>query len=253
MTNFATWSGNFSTMPNPAQTTLEQLNQYLTRLSFAIDSHRGIIDKYIGEYLVAVFGNPTQHPEHSQDALQAANTLLHAQQQFNQANQQTQPTEITTAIHRGDVIAGYLGAQNRHNYAIVGGALDTVQQCFRCAQYYQAQTVLTEPILSTLSPQPTVRLLDYVAFAHHPEGLALYQLLPEHARLRTQEHLSTYHHAHQLFLQQHWQACLAAFLTLQVADENDAVIHTWLRHVRRYQAHPERFLEDYHDGVALHA
>ena len=252
MTNFAVWSSHFAPQADAAQTTLTHLNQYLTRVSFAIDSHRGNINQYIGEYVVGVFGNPIQHPEHGQDALQAAQTLLQAQQQFNQAHADIHAAEITTAIHSGEVITGYLGPQDRHHYAIVGEAFDTVQQCFHCAQHYHAQTVLTEQHLSTLSPRPRVRLLNRIAFAHHAQGLALYQLLPEHAVLATEAHLATYHNARELCLAQQWPAALTQFLALQAADEQDAVIRTWLQQVRCYQAHPARFEEDYDDGIALH-
>jgi adenylate cyclase len=109
----------------------EWLNQYLDAMSDCIMNHGGIIDKYIGDAIMAVFGIPfprTKLEEIQQDAGNAIAASLAMYERLQQLNQkfeaQGKPKiEFGIGIHTGNALAGSLGGSRRLNFSVVG---DTV-------------------------------------------------------------------------------------------------------------------------------
>ncbi len=112
------------------------LNQYLNAMSECIMNHGGVIDKYIGDAIMAIFGIPFPHtkPEEiKQDALNCIAACLDMSERLKQLNQQFQregkPTiEFGVGIHTGSIIAGTVGGGARMNFSVLG---DTVNVAAR--------------------------------------------------------------------------------------------------------------------------
>ena len=115
----------------PPRELLSWLNQYLNAMSDCIMNHGGVIDKYIGDAIMAVFGIPFPHtkPEEiKQDALNcmAAGLAMHAKlQQLNKefAAEGKPKIEFGIGVHTGLIIAGSVGGGRRSNFSVLG---DTV-------------------------------------------------------------------------------------------------------------------------------
>ncbi|MBD1907436.1 adenylate/guanylate cyclase domain-containing protein [Funiculus sociatus GB2-A5] len=107
------------------------LNEYLDAMSDCIMNNGGVIDKYIGDAIMAVFGIPFPHtkPEEiQQDALNAIAASLAMHERLQQLNEhllaQNKPKiEFGIGIHTGLIIAGSVGGSRRLNYSVLG---DTV-------------------------------------------------------------------------------------------------------------------------------
>ncbi len=107
------------------------LNQYLNAMSECIMEHGGVIDKYIGDAIMAIFGIPFPHtkPEEiKQDALNCIAACLDMSERLKQLNQQLEregkpKIEFGVGIHTGSIIAGTIGGGNRLNFSVLG---DTV-------------------------------------------------------------------------------------------------------------------------------
>ncbi len=107
------------------------LNQYLNAMSECIMNHGGVIDKYIGDAIMAIFGIPFPHtkPEEiKQDAQNCIAACLDMSERLKQLNQQFQregkpKIEFGVGIHTGSIIAGTVGGGKRLNFSVLG---DTV-------------------------------------------------------------------------------------------------------------------------------
>ena len=112
------------------------LNLYLNAMSECIMNHGGVIDKYIGDAIMAIFGIPFPHtkPEEiKQDALNCIAACLDMSERLKQLNQQFKregkPTiEFGVGIHTGSIIAGTVGGGARLNFSVLG---DTVNVAAR--------------------------------------------------------------------------------------------------------------------------
>ncbi|WP_435627042.1 adenylate/guanylate cyclase domain-containing protein [Candidatus Ferrigenium straubiae] len=109
---------------------IELLNGYFAQMTEAIHKHGGVVDKFIGDGLMAFFGAPQsiEHPERK--ALEAAQEMLLRLHRYNQSltGQGVEPIAIGIGIHAGDVILGYIGSEARHEYTAIG---DTVNAASR--------------------------------------------------------------------------------------------------------------------------
>jgi adenylate cyclase len=122
------------------------LNDYLEVMSECIIEHGGVIDKYIGDAIMAVFGIPfvrNTQAEIQQDALNAVKAAIAMQAKLKQLNKrlffQGKPLiKIGIGIHTGLVMAGSLGGSRRLNYSVVG---DTVNVAARLESMNKKITV----------------------------------------------------------------------------------------------------------------
>ncbi|MEH2321888.1 adenylate/guanylate cyclase domain-containing protein [Nostoc sp.] len=114
------------------QELLKWLNTYLGAMAECVHEHDGVIDKYIGDAVMAVFGIPfahTQADEIQQDAINAVSAAMAMQEKLILLNKKLeqlgQPTiHIGIGIHTGLVVVGSIGGSQRLNYSVLGDAVN---------------------------------------------------------------------------------------------------------------------------------
>lgn len=107
-----------------------ELNEYLDAAVTAIRSSGGVVDKYIGDAVMAVFGVPTPRKDDAACALRAAVAMERALDGVNQrrAARDLPPLRHGIGIHRGVLVAGNIGTAERAQYTVIG---DTVNVASR--------------------------------------------------------------------------------------------------------------------------
>jgi adenylate cyclase len=111
---------------------LNWLNTYLGAMAECVHQHHGVIDKYIGDAVMAVFGIPlphTQTEEIQQDAINAVSAAMAMQERLillnKELEQLSQPAiHIGIGIHTGLVVVGSIGGSQRLNYSVLGDAVN---------------------------------------------------------------------------------------------------------------------------------
>jgi adenylate cyclase len=108
--------------PLTPEQTLRYLNEFYGLAGTAIQRHRGIIDTFLGDGIVAVFGVPLDNPTQEDDALQAALDVVRHVVAMRQrwAKQHRKPFTVGIGINTGDVIAGDAGFRERREFTVVG-------------------------------------------------------------------------------------------------------------------------------------
>lgn len=108
------------------------LNECMEHLSQAIDAEGGVVDKYIGDEVMAVFGAPVTQDDHARRAVRAALRMREGMVTFNalRAARGDPPLAIGVGINSGVAVAGNMGSANRLNYTVVG---DVVNMASRLA------------------------------------------------------------------------------------------------------------------------
>ena len=102
------------------------LNEYLGTMTEIIMSHRGTIDEFLGDAILAVFGAPKADEAHADNAVHCAIAMQRAVASVNATNQTRQLPNITTgiAINTGRVVAGNIGSDRRAKYGFVGSPMN---------------------------------------------------------------------------------------------------------------------------------
>ncbi len=111
---------------------LTWLNNYLEAMTNCIMDHGGVVDKYIGDAIMAVFGVPFCHTEYrqiQQDALNAVAACIAMHERLHQLNQQLRIErkpliKFGIGLHTGQLVAGSVGGSRRLNYSVIGDAVN---------------------------------------------------------------------------------------------------------------------------------
>ncbi|MEG4252541.1 adenylate/guanylate cyclase domain-containing protein [Microcoleus sp. AT3-A2] len=111
---------------------LTWLNNYLEAMTDCIMDHGGVVDKYIGDAIMAVFGVPFCHTEYAeiqQDALNAVAACIAMHERLHQLNQQLRSEhkpliKFGIGLHTGQLVAGSVGGSRRLNYSVIGDAVN---------------------------------------------------------------------------------------------------------------------------------
>ena len=106
--------------------TIELLNSYFSEMTEAVQQNGGMIDKFIGDGIMASFGAPQALPNASRCALEAAQEMLVRLRRLNVrlTEQGHAPIVIGIGVHVGDVLAGNVGSVSRHEYTLIGDVVN---------------------------------------------------------------------------------------------------------------------------------
>lgn len=109
---------------------VETLNAYLQAMAGPILEAGGMLDKYLGDGVMAIFGAPLERPDHARQAVGCAAAILRRVQALNASRlRQGLPVlQVRVAVHAGEAVLGNVGTPDRMDYTAVG---DTVNVCSR--------------------------------------------------------------------------------------------------------------------------
>jgi adenylate cyclase len=108
--------------PLSPEETLRYLNEFYALAGTAVQRHRGIIESFLGDGIVGVFGVPLENPTQEDDALQAALDIVRnvVAMRKRWANQNRKALTIGIGINTGEMIAGDAGFRDRREFTVVG-------------------------------------------------------------------------------------------------------------------------------------
>lgn len=106
----------------PAEQVVGLLNELFTILSEVVFRHHGLVDKFIGDCIMAVFGAPVPQEDHAERALLAAEDMMRFLETVSDTWREKYDVEVRLGIgiHSGEAIVGNVGSEKRMEYTVVG-------------------------------------------------------------------------------------------------------------------------------------
>jgi class 3 adenylate cyclase len=111
----------------PPEDVIEMLNLYFSEMTQSVHSHGGTVDKFIGDGLMCFFGAPQPLPRTAEAAAAAALDMLRRLKVLNArfTEQKLAPITIGIGLHLGEAVIGHVGSNARHEYTVIGDAVNT--------------------------------------------------------------------------------------------------------------------------------
>lgn len=132
----------------PPTDLLKVLNRYMTIMSKVVDQFDGVIDKYVGDEVMALFGAPLSSVESAHRAVDCALEMIREVAKYNETRRGKQVVfDIGVGIHTGIVVAGNMGAENRMNYTVLGSNVNLASRL--CAAAAPMQILISKETLSS--------------------------------------------------------------------------------------------------------
>ena len=109
---------------------IEMLKRYFTEMTQAVHRHGGTVDKFMGDGMMCFFGAPQPLERPAQSAVAAARDMLEGLARLNVsfAEQGLEPLAIGIGLHVGEAVVGHVGSDDRHEYTVIGDAVNTASR-----------------------------------------------------------------------------------------------------------------------------
>jgi adenylate cyclase len=125
------------------------LNRYLGVMVQIILKNNGIVDKFIGDSILAVWGVPQTNPQDTANALRACLDMRRALVSLNRDLQKLghDPLIMGMGIHRGMVVAGTIGSDERMEYTVIGDTVNTSNRIETVTKDFGCDVLVTESVV----------------------------------------------------------------------------------------------------------
>jgi adenylate cyclase len=138
------------------------LNEYLTEMSDIIMRHDGVVDKYIGDAIMAFWNAPVDQPRHASMACFAAldqlTKLRELQKRF--AERKLPTIDMRVGVNTGHVVVGNMGSKNRFDYTVMGDAVNLASRLEGANKPYHTHIMISEFTYEKAQNDVEVRVLD---------------------------------------------------------------------------------------------
>jgi adenylate cyclase len=201
----------------PPVQTLALLNRYLTAISAVIEEEGGVIDKYMGDGVMALFGAPISHSDDAARTLVAAMRIVERVAALADAlrKEGLPHPDIGIGINTARVIAGNIGSPTRLNYTVLGDGVNLAARLEGLTKRYQVPIVVGEATRNRISGWAW-RELDKVRVKGKSVPVRIHQPLGEESRIGEEERrrLKQYHDALESYRSRRWDDARTAFTDL---------------------------------------
>ena len=234
-----------------ARETVAMLNEYFEHMVDVIMSNEGILDKFIGDAIMALFGVPFNGEQDADNALAVANGMYVELRALNErrASAGKDPLDIGVGISTGGVVVGNIGSRKRMEYTVIGDSVNLASRLEGATKYYGAKVLISEFTKNELKHSAALRELDLIRVKGKSEPVAIYEGLDHHAP-ETFRHMAEVIEAFDVGLSAYrlrdWPTARKCFETALTANSNDRPSQIYLDRILHFSTNPP---PDDWDGV----
>jgi adenylate cyclase len=157
------------------------LNRYFTPMSDIVLKHQGMIDKYIGDAVMAFYNAPLDVKEHASSACRSALEMIDELDELNKEFKQEGLPEIKIGIglNTAEVVVGNMGSAKRFNYTVIGDGVNLASRVEGLNKVYGTHILVTEFTKACIGDEFLTRELERVKVKGKEEEVMLYELLKD--------------------------------------------------------------------------
>jgi len=155
---------------------VNSLNRYFTVMVDIIMARHGIVDKYIGDAIMAFFGAPVRHKDDALQSVLAGIEMSEALGQFNAQQRELGKPEfrIGVGINYGVVTVGNIGTEKKMDYTIIGDMVNLASRMEGLTKKYHQPLLISESLHQKVKDEVDCRLIDTVAVKGKTKGVRIY-------------------------------------------------------------------------------
>ena len=166
-----------------AQATVSLLNEYFTVMVDCIQSQGGMLDKFIGDAIMAVFGMPLAHDDDEDRAVRAAISMLTELVLFNQRriSEGRKPINIGIGLNTDTIVSGNIGSPKRMDYTVIGDGVNLSSRLESACKKYGARILASEFTMKKLKGTYRSREVDRVVVKGKTQPVGIFEILEYHS------------------------------------------------------------------------
>jgi adenylate cyclase len=227
------------------------MNEFLTPITRVIHDHRGTIDKYMGDAVMAFWGAPLADQYHARHAVQAGLAMIEAVRGLGAefAKRGWPPISVGVGVSSGNMNVGNMGSQFRIAYTVLGDTVNLGSRLEGLTKQYGVDMIVSE-MTATLLPEFAFRELDLVRVKGKTEPVAIFEPLGLASSLSDDslQEITEFASAVAAYRARHWKEARSTFENLK--ERTDQLLYNvYLQRIESFEADPPA--ENW-DGVFEH-
>jgi len=156
----------------PPEEVIEMLNEHMAVLARVVKENNGVVDKFVGDALMAIFGAPISHNNDAFDAAKCALSLVIEREKLNQTSKHK--LRIGVGLATGKTVAGCMGSTDRLNYTVLGERVNLAARL--CSQAKAGQVIIDQTTRERLGETINVNALPELQLKGFSESISAYEL-----------------------------------------------------------------------------
>jgi adenylate cyclase len=230
----------------------ELMNEYLTAMTRVIYDHRGTVDKYIGDAIMAFWGAPIHDRDHAHNALYAALRMVSQVRVLSKQFRERGWPElrIGIGINTGDMNVGNMGSRYRRAYTVMGDGVNLGSRLEGLTKSYGVSIIVSRETRDAV-PELAYRELDRVRVKGRDKPVSIYEPLGPRDTLedKVRDELKFYREAVKLYRAQNWELAELQFVNLTKRSPKRALYKLYIERINNFRDNPPS--TDW-DGVYTH-
>jgi adenylate cyclase len=234
-----------------AKETVALLNEYFTDMVDIVFAHNGVLDKYIGDMIMAVFGSVLQSAEDASNAVTVGNRMMSALRELNQrrAARGAEPIRIGVGISTGHVVAGNIGSMKRMEYTVIGDRVNLAERLEGANKFYGTSVLICDATWNAVRQHAPAREIDLIRVRGRTMPVAIYEAIGHHTAESFPNRdtvLGAFDAGIRHYRRRDWFGAERHFREALAGNPGDAPTKVYLERCQYYRQHPP---PDDWDGV----
>lgn len=199
-----------------AEETVKLLNEYFTLMVDCIQNEGGMLDKFIGDAIMAVFGNPFPHDDDPDRALRSAIGMMNALIELNQKRIERGLPIIdhSLGLNTDKIVAGNIGSNKRMDFTVIGDGVNLASRIESLCKHYGARILISEFTYERLKSTYRVRHMDKVIVKGKHKAVSIYEVLDFYDKTVFPHQVEVINHFNngiELYNNAHWDKAISCF------------------------------------------
>ena len=155
------------------------LNEYFTAIVPIIEKHNGILNKFMGDAVLAVFGEPIENNHHALDAVKCADNMLKKVKQLQEKwlDEGKPKIEIGVGISTGEAFVGNIGSEERLEYTVIGDTVNTASRIENYNKVYRTKFLISQETFEQVQKHVDVIKIREVSIRGKAKKINIYEVL----------------------------------------------------------------------------
>lgn len=212
------------------------INEYLSTMTKIILKHKGTVDKFIGDAIMALWNAPIEEKDHPRLACESAIEQAHALRELKKkfAEKNLPEINIGCGINTGEAIIGNMGSHDRFDYTALGDNVNLASRLENLTKEYGVEIIVSESTYEKVKDNFTFRKLDRVKVKGKKIPINIYELCIEPDK----KFLSQFEKAFSLYLKSKFQESLKEFEKAKSIKKDDKTCGIFIGRCIEYAKNP---------------
>jgi len=209
-----------------AQGTVSLLNEYFTIMVDCIQKEGGMLDKFVGDAMMAIFGTPFPHEDDPDRAVRAAISMMTDLYEYNQirANEGKLPLDHGIGLNTDKIMSGNIGSPKRMDYTVIGDGVNLAARVESACKKYGAHILITEYTFNAFKATYRTRQVDNIIVKGKTTPVKIYEILDYHSKESFPnmiEVLEMFNNAMEYYNEGNWNDAIKYFSKTTKGNPND--------------------------------